>query len=570
MKKTETKKKIPEELQDQEYTANRYVMKCFGVTMLVFALTFLLNVIGVFVIQQRLMICAFVPSVIIYLLVFVATRFVSLSNPKVKYFILFSIALMFTVAGVFLTYHVVLVPVLLFLCATLYSSRAVMRYTYLLTVLSTVVTVYGGYYFGLCDANMTLLTTNRMQDYVLNGQFILTQVNTEPLVSLFLFFVMPRCLIYIAFLAVCGSIYEIVKKNVEKARHAAELEHFQAELENKVNEQTEEIRNQQKKLEGLFVQTITALSEAVDANDRYTSGHSTRVAEYAYLIAERMGKSKEEQEEIYRAGLLHDVGKIRIPADIINKPGRLTEEEFNIIRIHPATGYHILRGISEDSLIAVAAKYHHERYDGKGYPNGLSGKKIPEIARIIGIADAYDAMTSNRSYRNALPQEVVRGEIEKCKGTQFDPDIAEIMLQMIDEDKDYLLKQAESVRRTIMAVDSEAANGQAIADIMSDEPMYEVVSVENGTQALEVLERQSVDVILLDFKTLKADGLKTLGSIREMYQGPLVLMSGDNTLDISTVLSEYGCDDYITKPLLPLLVKEIIYNMTKRTNVVSF
>ena len=283
-----------------------------------------------------------------------------------------------------------------------------------------------------------------------------------------------------------------------------------------------------------------------------------------------MGKSKDEQEEIYRAGLLHDVGKIRIPAGIINKPGRLTDEEFNIIKIHPATGYHILRGISEDSLIAVAAKYHHERYDGKGYPNGLSGKKIPEIARIIGIADAYDAMTSNRSYRNALPQEVVRAEIEKCKGTQFDPDIADIMLQMIDEDKDYLLKQAESVQRTILTVDSEAANGQAVADIMGEEPMYDVISVESGAKALEILDRKSVDIILLDFKTLKADGFKALGAIREMYQGPIVLMTDDNTLDVSTVLSEYGCDDYITKPLLPILVKEIIYNMTERTNVVSF
>ena len=570
MKKTETKKKISENLQSQEYTANRYVMKCFGVTMLVFALTFLLNVIGVFVIQQRLMISAFVPSVIIYLLVCAVTKFVSLSEPKIKYFILFAIALMFTVAGVFLTYHVVLVPVLLFLCATLYSSRKVMRYTYLLTVLSTLVTVYGGYFFGLCDANMALLTTDRLQDYALNGQFALTQVNTDPLMSLLLFFVIPRCLIYIAFSTVCGSIYEIVKKNVEKARHAAELERFQIELENKVAEQTEEIRNQQKKLEGLFVQTITALSEAVDAKDRYTSGHSTRVAEYAYLIAERMGKSKDEQEEIYRAGLLHDVGKIRVPADIINKPGRLTDEEFNIIKIHPATGYHILRGISEDSLIAVAAKYHHERYDGKGYPNGLSGKKIPEIARIIGIADAYDAMTSNRSYRNALPQEVVRGEIEKCKGTQFDPDIADIMLQMIDEDKDYLLKQVEFVQRTILTVDSETVNGQTIADIMRDEPMYEVVSAGNRAEVVEVLDRQTVDVILIDWKTLEMDGFKTLGFIRERYQGPIVLMAGDNTLDISTVLSEYGCDDYITKPFLPILVKEIIYNMTERTNVVSF
>ena len=569
MKRTSKPTDMPEELRDEEYTANRYVIKFFGVAMLVYALTFLLNVIGVFVIQQQLMINAFLSSVTLYVLVWVVTRFVSLSNPKLKYFILSAIALMFTVTGVFLTYHVVVIPALLFLCATLYSSKKVMRYTYFLAVLSTLVTVYGGYYFGLCDANMALLTAARLQEYMTDGQFILTQINPDPAVSLLLFFVVPRCLIYIAFSAACGSIYEILKKNVEKARRAAELERFQHELKNKVDEQTEEIRTQQKKLEELFVQTITALSEAVDAKDRYTSGHSRRVAQYAAMIAERMGKSREEQEEIYRAGLLHDMGKIRIPAEIINKPGRLTEEEYNVIKIHPATGYHILRSISEDSRIAIAAKYHHERYDGKGYPNGLSGEQIPEIARIIGVADAYDAMASNRSYRSALPQDAVRREFERCRGTQFDPAIADIMLQMIEEDQEYSLKQPISVRRRILTIDRERANNTVIAEIMADEPLYEVVCAENGKQALELLEGQSFDLILLDVQTLKAEGVELLGEIRKIYQAPIVLMTNDNTLELSAVLSEYGCDDYLTRPFLPVLVKEIIYNVTKRADTMN-
>jgi len=315
----------------------------------------------------------------------------------------------------------------------------------------------------------------------------------------------------------------------------------------------------------LFIQTVTALSEAVDAKDRYTSGHSKRVADYAGKIAARMGKSKEEQEEIYRAGLLHDVGKIRIPAEIINKPGRLTDEEYNIIKIHPVTGYHILQGISEDSVIAIAAKYHHERYDGKGYPNGLSGENIPEVARILGVADAYDAMASNRSYRKSLPQEVVREEIEKGKCTQFDPQIADIMLQMMDEDTEYLMKEADATKKRVLTVDDEMMNNKIIAHIMKDEPKYEVISAESGKEALRLLGSQSFDLILLDVKMPEMDGLETLRHIRENYRTPVVLMTSDKTLEAATEFAELGCDDFITKPVLPLLIKEIVHTMTERT-----
>lgn len=363
------------------------------------------------------------------------------------------------------------------------------------------------------------------------------------------------------------TILQAVLEEFEKIRLAAQKEKFQAELEERVEEQTEELRIQQQKMKKLFEQTVTALSEAVDAKDRYTSGHSKRVAKYARMLAERLGKSKEEQDAIYHAGLLHDVGKIRIPAEIINKPGRLTEDEYNIIKIHPVTGYHILRGISDDDYIAVAAKYHHERYDGKGYPNGLAGENIPEVARILGVADAYDAMASNRSYRQALPQEVVRGEIEKGMGAQFDPHIAEIMLQMIDEDKEYTMKQIDSMQRKILTVDDEMMNNKIIAHIMKDEPMYQLVSASSGQEALEILADEQFDLILLDVKMPGMDGLETLKRIRESYQTPVVLMTGEKTLDISAGFAEYGCDDYITKPFLPLLVKEIVHNMTERTDM---
>lgn len=359
------------------------------------------------------------------------------------------------------------------------------------------------------------------------------------------------------------TIIQTLADEMEKIKTNVELEKFQAELEQKVEEQTVELKNQQEKTNKLFMQTITALSEAVDAKDSYTSGHSKRVACYAKMIAARMGKSKEEQEIIYWAGLLHDIGKIRVPATIINKSGKLTDEENNIIKIHSVTGYRILEGILDGNSIAIAAKYHHERYDGKGYPNGLIGDKIPEIARILGVADAYDAMASNRSYRSALSQSVIREEIEKCKGTQFDPDIADIMLQMIDEDKNYDMKQADFTKRRVLTVDDEPMNNKIIAHIMRDEPMYEMVAVTSGKAALEILGDQVFDLILLDVKMPEIDGLETLKLIREKYQTPVVLMTSDKTLNISAEFAELGCDDYITKPFLPLLIKEVIHTMSE-------
>ena len=190
----------------------------------------------------------------------------------------------------------------------------------------------------------------------------------------------------------------------------------------------------------LSMHVVQALAAAIDAKDPYTNGHSGRVAEYAREIGKRFGYSQKKQDELYMMGLLHDVGKIGIPDAVINKPGKLTDEEFAIIKTHPATGAYILSKAEELPRMAVGAHWHHERYDGKGYPDGLAGKNIDEGARIIAVADAYDAMTSRRSYRDVLSQEIVRQEIENGKGTQFDPAFADIMLRMIDEDRDYQLR----------------------------------------------------------------------------------------------------------------------------------
>ncbi len=181
----------------------------------------------------------------------------------------------------------------------------------------------------------------------------------------------------------------------------------------------------------LVAQMTQAFVSAVEAKDKYTNGHSLRVADYSMELAKLLGLSANEQHEIYAAGLLHDIGKIGIPDEILNKTSRLTDEEYAIIKTHTTIGSDILETITELPDLYIGARNHHERWDGRGYPDGLKGNEIPRIAQIISVADAYDAMTSNRSYRNSLSKDIVVEEITKGIGTQFAPDCAEAMLKLI-------------------------------------------------------------------------------------------------------------------------------------------
>jgi NADH:ubiquinone oxidoreductase subunit 6 (subunit J) len=191
----------------------------------------------------------------------------------------------------------------------------------------------------------------------------------------------------------------------------------------------------------LSQEVMMALSKAVDAKDHYTNGHSERVAEYSRLIMERLGGSKKEQDDIYAMGLLHDVGKIGVQESIINKKGHLTDEEFENIKSHTMIGWDILKTITEIPGLSTGARWHHERFEGGGYPDGLTGDEIPLEARIICVADSYDAMTSKRSYSHPKPQAEVREELIRCSGTQFDPKVSAAMIELIDEDVQFLLRE---------------------------------------------------------------------------------------------------------------------------------
>lgn len=198
------------------------------------------------------------------------------------------------------------------------------------------------------------------------------------------------------------------------------------DLQSRLDEKTRE-------MERITIQAIMTVANTEDAKDDYTKGHSMRVAAYARLLACKLGWPEEDVQNIYYVAMLHDVGKIGIPDAVLNKPFRLTELEFRLIKGHTMIGAEILKDFKMFANIGVGAKYHHERYDGKGYPEGLKAEAIPLVARVIALADAYDAMTSSRVYRRRLSDETVMEELQKGKGTQWDPALVDVLIELIRE-----------------------------------------------------------------------------------------------------------------------------------------
>ena len=213
-----------------------------------------------------------------------------------------------------------------------------------------------------------------------------------------------------------------VDRALEKRRLELENKEYRRHLEVKVAEQAKKIR-------ASFLSAITSLAYALEAKDKYTNGHSQRVADISVAIAKELDLPQESIERIRLAGLVHDIGKIGVRETVLNKPGRLTDEEFRHVQYHPEIGEHILAPIADDEEILKLVRHHHERYDGTGYPDQLKGDQIPLCSRILAVSDAYEAMTSERPYRSKMSDEEAYEEIKRNRGIQFDPEVADAFLK---------------------------------------------------------------------------------------------------------------------------------------------
>lgn len=270
----------------------------------------------------------------------------------------------------------------------------------------------------------------------------------------------------------------------------------------------------------LSMKMLETLAGTLDAKDKYTNGHSMRVAFYSTRLAEELGWDKERISVLRYEALLHDIGKIGVPDAILNKPSRLSEMEFGLIKSHTIVGADILKNMIAVPEATKVARYHHERYDGKGYPDGLQGTEIPFNARIVGIADAYDAMSSDRIYRKALSQDIIRNELINGRGTQFDPELLDKFVEMLDSDK---LKITDTL--SMYEKDMEQQNI--------------LIDIENMIHRLNSASEQQKVINDFDkfYQYMRNIGLRYNHSV-EVLQVEIISMSEDNSDEMLNDVSD--------------------------------
>lgn len=320
------------------------------------------------------------------------------------------------------------------------------------------------------------------------------------------------------------------------------------------HQQQEELDKRKKNIEEMSLQLMQMLSTTIEAKDEYTKGHSHRVAEYSVLIARELGWNEKELSNLKNAAHLHDIGKIAIPDTILNKPSKLSEEEFSIIKEHTIIGANILKNISLIDHVQEIVRNHHERYDGNGYPDGLKGKEIPLHARIVAVADSYDAMSSQRIYRNQLPPEKIIQELENNKGTQFDPEITDIFLKLLREDRIHVKEDHLSITENTQIPEAEIEMSQFISDIMSTirtqkakenlDFLTGLPSRNKGEQAIaQLMKHHSGCLVFMDM-----DNLKTINDIYGHKAGDRVLkLLGNLLLEYSSecLACRLGGDEFL-------------------------
>ncbi len=599
-------------IKEHEKKANKYVMRCFSVTMIIYTIAFLLNIIGVFIIDKEIMLSGYIPFLIIFAAIAAVSLKADLSNPKIKYILFTAMVIAFTILGSTITYHVALVSLLPFMCATLYPSKKFMKYVYVLAVISTFITVYGGYYWGLCDANMVLLTAGKTQDYVINSEFILTQVNENPMISLLLYFVLPRCLIFIAFASVCNSIYTILSDSVEKARLTSELEKAKNEAEsaNKAKSRfiariSHEIRTP--------INAIMGINEMIiqETNEPETMRCASDIKDSSYVMLSivndildsakiESGKMEIVPVNYSLKSLLNDVYNMTgikarekkldlifdvdpsIPCEYFGDDKRIRQILLNLLS--NSVKY------TEKGTVTLSVGYHTEndtavlsfsvKDTGIGIKEEDIGKLYDEFQRIDvsrnrNIEGTGLGMPIVQTLLKLMDSELkIRSEYEK--GSEFSFELKQKIINNtpMGDFKSSKTEGKKSARieftapdAKILVVDDNLMNLKVFSGLLKNTQL-QITEANSGFKCLELVKENDFDMIFLDHMMPEMDGIETMHKLREekLCEGTPIIMLTANTIsgDRERYLNE-GFDDFLSKPIIPeKLDKMIIYYLENK------
>lgn len=592
---------------DKEHTANKYVLRCFSVSILIYTIAYILNLLGIFIVDQKVMGTGFWASLMVYLIAMIITRFISLSNEKSKYFVLLAVIIVYTIMGMYITYHVVLVSVLPFLYAILYSSKRVMRYVYGLTVVSTVFVVYGGYYFGLCDANMALLTVNSLQGHIIDGKFALSEINANPIMTLGLYYLGPRCLIYIAFMVVCNNIFEIVNGSLEKAQLTSELEKAKiaAEKANRaktdfLTKMSHEIRTPINAVLGIDEMILRESKES--ETKKYALDIKSSAKSLLSIINEILDSSKIESGKMeiipdnYNIGsVLNDLyNMIRIkaqdkglklifdidpamPTEYFGDDVRIRQVLTNLLtnavkytpegtvtmtvtsRIEGANAILCCSvkdtgiGIKEEDISKLFSEYQRIEEERNRYIEGTGlGMTITvQLLKLMGSnLKVQSEYGKGSEFSFELKQKIVNAE----PFGEFEEKIHEA-----EADYDYQVSYTAPEAK-ILVVDDNGLNHKVFKSLLK-QTQVQIYDAMSGKAGIEMLEKQAFDIVFLDHMMPELDGIETLHIMHERKlcdNIPVIMLTANAIIGAKEGYLKEGFDDYLTKPIVPTKLEKII------------
>ena len=600
MNKYKKNNDIDEYIESQEVVANRYVMKCFTVTILILGLALFFNLLDIFIIERSLMWKAFISALIIYIVVFCVTRFVPLSNKKIKYFLLFGLVAFITCIGIFITYHVALACILPLLYAAFYSSKKTMWYVYGLTVVSTIIVVYGGFFWGLCDANMMLLTAKESAAYVINGEFVLNTINSNPYITLMLYFVLPRCLLYVAFLIVCRELLDIVSGSVEKAKLTHELEKAKGDAEKANRAKTEflakmshEIRTP---INGILGMNEMILCESSDADiQEYASDVKESSMVLLSVVNEILDSSKIESgkmelvEERYSIGsLLNNIFNMisikakekglelifdidhSIPSEYMGDEKRIRQVLLNLLS--NAVKYTEKGTVILSVKGSVAGDVAEIEYSVKDTGIGI---RDDDIGKIFEEYRRFDLSKNRNKEGTGLGMSIAQRllhlmgsemeiESEYGRGSVFSFKLKQkVMNESALGDFSEKFRRASKMQThripfiapeaKILVVDDYNMNLKVFRNLLK-KTQIKIVEAERGAECLRLLERHKFDMVFLDHMMPEMDGVETLQKIRQkgLCEGvPIIMLTANAIVGDREKYIGMGFDDFLSKPIMP-------------------